>query len=196
MQAGPRGRDACTPPQLSGGLDQRWRKRRGPARTRGHRFGRRSGGGALDGHGDSERLGGRGSRARRDGGDFAAVTPFTAHDRGDAASSRWTPGTPSPRARVRTCATRRASASRCGGCSAPVCGDLTLELDEGERWTTDTAMEMAAAGVRGVLVPARETGGFELAARSDAQLVRMRSDAATGSTAISARRTPTRPACG
>ena len=60
-------------------------------------------------------------------------------------------------------------------------GDLTLELDEGERWTTDTAMEMAAAGVRGVLVPARETGGFELAARSDAQLVRMRSDAATGS---------------
>ena len=60
-------------------------------------------------------------------------------------------------------------------------GDLTLELDEGERWTTDTAMEMAAAGMRGVLVPARETGGFELAARSDAQLVRMRSDAATGS---------------
>ena len=60
-------------------------------------------------------------------------------------------------------------------------GDLTLELDEGERWTTDTAMEMAAAGMRGVLVPARETGGFELAARSDAQFVRMRSDAATGS---------------
>ena len=60
-------------------------------------------------------------------------------------------------------------------------GDLTLELNEGERWTTDTAMEMAAAGVRGVLVPARETGGFELAARSDAQVVRMRSDAATGS---------------
>ena len=30
-------------------------------------------------------------------------------------------------------------------------------------------------------MPARETGGFELAARSDAQLVRMRSDAATGS---------------
>ena len=59
-------------------------------------------------------------------------------------------------------------------------GDLTLELDEGERWTTDTAMEMAAAGMRGVLVPARETGGFELAARSDAQFVRMRSDAATG----------------
>ena len=60
-------------------------------------------------------------------------------------------------------------------------GELELELDGGERWSADTAMEMAAAGARGVLVPARETGGFELAARTDAQLVRMRSEAATGS---------------
>ena len=60
-------------------------------------------------------------------------------------------------------------------------GGLELEVDGGERWTTDTTMEMAAAGARGVLVPARETGGFELAARTDARLVRMRSEAATGS---------------
>ena len=60
-------------------------------------------------------------------------------------------------------------------------GELGLELESGERWTTDTEMEMAAAGARGVLVPAAEAGGFELAARTDAQLVRMTSDAATGS---------------
>ena len=60
-------------------------------------------------------------------------------------------------------------------------GELTLEVDGGERWTTDTAMEMAAAGARGVLVPAPAAGGFELAARTDAQFVRMTSQAATGS---------------
>ena len=60
-------------------------------------------------------------------------------------------------------------------------GELGLELENGERWTTDTAMQMAAAGARGVLVPAADGGGFELAARTDAQLVRMTSDAASGS---------------
>ena len=43
-------------------------------------------------------------------------------------------------------------------------------------------MRMVAAGARGVLVPAPETGGFELAVRSDAQLVRMTSKAAAGKT--------------
>ena len=64
-------------------------------------------------------------------------------------------------------------------------GDLTLAVDAaGENlrktWKTDTSMWMAAAGARGVLVSAADTGGFELAARGDASLVRMSSDAATG----------------
>ena len=59
-------------------------------------------------------------------------------------------------------------------------GDLTLEADGSGRWSTDTAMRMAAAGTRSVLVPAAEAGDLELALRADAMLVRMRSDAATG----------------
>ena len=59
-------------------------------------------------------------------------------------------------------------------------GDLTLEADGSGRWSTDTAMRMAAAGTRGVLMPATEAGDLELALRADAMLVRMRSDAATG----------------
>ena len=42
-------------------------------------------------------------------------------------------------------------------------------------------MEMAAVGARSVLVEAPETGGLELALRTDGQLVRMTSDSATGS---------------
>ena len=60
-------------------------------------------------------------------------------------------------------------------------GELTLEVEDKESWTTDTAMGMAAAGARGVLVPAGEAGGFELSVRTDAQLVRMTSEAARGS---------------
>ena len=64
-------------------------------------------------------------------------------------------------------------------------GDLTLtpEGADGEAdpaITTDTSMWMAAAGARGVLVAAADAGGFELAARGDAQIVRMRSGAASG----------------
>ena len=36
-------------------------------------------------------------------------------------------------------------------------GELKLAVDGGERWTTDTSMRMAAAGARGVLVPASES---------------------------------------
>ena len=60
-------------------------------------------------------------------------------------------------------------------------GELTLEVENKESWTTDTAMQMAAAGARGVLVPAPESGGVEVALRTDAQLVRMTSEAARGS---------------
>ena len=59
-------------------------------------------------------------------------------------------------------------------------GELTLEVESGERWTTGTAMGMAAAGARGVLVPGGD-GGIEIAARTDGQLVRMTSEAATSS---------------
>ena len=64
-------------------------------------------------------------------------------------------------------------------------GDLTLAVDaSGDRprrtWQTETEMQMAAAGARGVLLSAEDHGGFELAARGDARLVRMFSDAAMG----------------
>ena len=64
-------------------------------------------------------------------------------------------------------------------------GDLTLAVDAAgnqprKTWQTDTEMQMAAAGARGVLLSAADHGGFELAARGDARLVRMNSDAATG----------------
>ena len=64
-------------------------------------------------------------------------------------------------------------------------GDLTLAVDaSGDRprqtWQTETEMWMAAAGARGVLLSAADHDGFELAARGDARLVRMNSDAATG----------------
>ena len=59
-------------------------------------------------------------------------------------------------------------------------GELDVEVDGVGRWSTDTTQEMAAAGGRGVLVKAPETGGFELGLRGDAVVQRMRSDAATG----------------
>ena len=65
-------------------------------------------------------------------------------------------------------------------------GDLTLAVDAAgnrprQSWQTDTEMRMAAAGARGVLVKAPETGGFELGLRTDAVVQRMRSEAASGS---------------
>ena len=64
-------------------------------------------------------------------------------------------------------------------------GDLALAVDAAgdnllKTWKTDTAMGMAATGARGVLLSAVDYDGFELAARGDARLVRMSSDAATG----------------
>ena len=59
-------------------------------------------------------------------------------------------------------------------------GELTLAVEDKESWTTDTTMEMGAAGARGVLVPGGDAG-IEVAARTDAQFVRMRSEAARGS---------------
>ena len=59
-------------------------------------------------------------------------------------------------------------------------GELDVEVEGVGRWSTDTTQEMAAAGARGVVVKAPETGGFELGLRGDAVVQRMRSDAATG----------------
>ena len=64
-------------------------------------------------------------------------------------------------------------------------GDLTLAVDASgdqprKTWKTDTEMWMTAVGARGVLLSAADHDGFELAARGDARLVRMNSDAATG----------------
>ena len=56
-------------------------------------------------------------------------------------------------------------------------GDLTLATD-GSTWRTDTSMRMAAGGARGVFL--RGGGGLELAAKMDARLTRIASDAATG----------------
>ena len=59
-------------------------------------------------------------------------------------------------------------------------GELDVAVDGVGRWSTDTTQEMAAAGARGVLVKAPETGGFELGLRGDAVVQRMHSDAARG----------------
>ena len=56
-------------------------------------------------------------------------------------------------------------------------GDLTLEKGTGTTYETDTTLAMGAFGGRGILLPAGETGGFELATRTDAMLTRTSSDA-------------------
>ena len=70
-------------------------------------------------------------------------------------------------------------------------GDLTLTVKgrggaADTKTDTDTGFRMAAAGARGVLVAAGDTGGFELAARTDAQIVRMTSEKADGLAATTA----------
>lgn len=57
-------------------------------------------------------------------------------------------------------------------------GDLALTQEQ-NRLATDIEMSLGIAGVRGALLSAEETGGFDLAVRSDALLTRIRSDAAT-----------------
>ena len=59
-------------------------------------------------------------------------------------------------------------------------GELTLEHGNGVTLETDTALVMGAFGSRGILLPASETGGFELATRTDAMLTRTTSEAVAG----------------
>ncbi len=58
-------------------------------------------------------------------------------------------------------------------------GELDLAMETGETRETDTNLMMGAFGGRGVLLAAAETGGFELATRTDAMLTRTTSDAVT-----------------
>ena len=57
-------------------------------------------------------------------------------------------------------------------------GDLALMMQEGESYHTAMGLTMAAVGVRGDLVSARQAGGLSLAVESDALLVRTTSAAA------------------
>ena len=59
-------------------------------------------------------------------------------------------------------------------------GDLTLSPEGANAMETDIEMSMAAAGARGVVLPAAKTGGFELALRADLLATSTSSDAAAG----------------
>ena len=55
-------------------------------------------------------------------------------------------------------------------------GELDLEMDNGMTIETDTNLVMGAFGGRGILLAAPESGGFQLATRTDAMLTRTTSD--------------------
>ena len=59
-------------------------------------------------------------------------------------------------------------------------GHMEMAVATGETRETDMALVMGAFGGRGILLPAGETGGFELATRTDAMLTRTSSDAVAG----------------
>ena len=56
-------------------------------------------------------------------------------------------------------------------------GELELKPTDGRSLETDTEFLMGSIGSRGILLPATETGGFELATRTDAMFTRTTSDA-------------------
>ncbi len=59
-------------------------------------------------------------------------------------------------------------------------GDLTVTQGHGVTLETDTTLVMGTFGSRGILLPASETGGFEVATRTDAMLTRTTSEAVAG----------------
>ena len=69
-------------------------------------------------------------------------------------------------------------------------GELEVEMANGDRLETDTALVMGAFGGRGILLAPADTGGFQLATRTDAMLTRTSADAAanTAETAADAHR--------
>ena len=65
-------------------------------------------------------------------------------------------------------------------------GDVTLQPGPGVTLETGTTLVMGAFGGRGLLLAAADTGGFQLATRTDAMLTRMTSDAVAGLQALEA----------
>ena len=59
-------------------------------------------------------------------------------------------------------------------------GQMEMEVDTGEIREADTDLLMGAFGGRGILLAAPESGGFQLATRTDAMLTRTTSDAVAG----------------
>ena len=59
-------------------------------------------------------------------------------------------------------------------------GDVTLKPGNGATLETGTTLVMGALGGRGLLLAAADTGGFQLATRTDAMLTRTTSDAVAG----------------
>ena len=59
-------------------------------------------------------------------------------------------------------------------------GDVTLQPGPGATLETGTTLVMGAFGGRGLLLAAADTGGFQLATRTDAMLTRTTSDAVAG----------------
>ena len=59
-------------------------------------------------------------------------------------------------------------------------GQMELKVNTGEIRETDTDLLMGAFGGRGILLAAPESGGFQLATRTDAMLTRTTSDAVAG----------------
>ena len=65
-------------------------------------------------------------------------------------------------------------------------GELDMEMANGTTTETDTHLMMGAFGGRGVLLSAAESGGVQLATRTDAMLTRTSADAAANSAATDA----------
>ena len=65
-------------------------------------------------------------------------------------------------------------------------GELDLEMANGVTVETDTTLVMGAFGGRGILLAPADTGGFQLATRTDAMLTRTSSDAVANSVATDA----------
>ena len=65
-------------------------------------------------------------------------------------------------------------------------GEMDLELGTGETRETDTTLLMGAFGGRGILLAPAESGGVQLATRTDAMLTRTSADAVTGLAATDA----------
>ena len=65
-------------------------------------------------------------------------------------------------------------------------GNLTLKPVTGGTLETDTNLMMGSFGGRGIVLPALENGGFELATRTDAMFTRLSSETVAGLAAVDA----------